>query len=129
MLKPARLFVLGTCLAVLAACGSNDTDSPAASNVDAPPPPPIAYELVNVYPHEVTAYTQGLTYYDGKLYEGTGQLGQSRIRITDVENGKVHQEKNNTDDIFGEGIAVLQGKIYQPGGATNYGPWTFIVRR
>lgn len=71
------------------------------------------YRVKNTYPHDEGAYTQGLIYYDGWLYEGTGNYNQSTIRKVRLENGEVIQARNNASDIFGEGITIFNGKIYQ----------------
>lgn len=71
------------------------------------------YRVVNTYPHDVGAYTQGLIYYDGWLYEGTGNYNQSTVRKVRLETGEVIQARNNASDIFGEGITIFNGRIYQ----------------
>jgi glutamine cyclotransferase len=73
----------------------------------------IEYELVNTYPHESNAYTQGYEFYNNQLYEGTGQLGRSSIRITDAFSGKVVKMENLPNDYFGEGITILNDTLYQ----------------
>lgn len=76
---------------------------------------PVAYRysVVNSFPHEIGAYTQGLQFYDGWLYEGTGNYNQSTVRKVKLENGEVIQIRNNASTIFGEGITIYNGKIYQ----------------
>jgi len=76
--------------------------------------PQIAYNIINIYPHDTTAYTQGLQLFNGKMYEGTGDWSKSSIRITDYKTGKVEKiHLMGSKDIFGEGINVFKGKIYQ----------------
>jgi glutamine cyclotransferase len=76
--------------------------------------PKIAYNIVNIYSHDTSAYTQGLQLYNGKLYEGTGDFESSSLRITDLKTGKVEKKHMmGTDKIFGEGITIFKGKIYQ----------------
>lgn len=72
-----------------------------------------SYKVVNVYPHDRDAFTQGLAYAKGILYEGTGQRGKSSLRKIDLETGKVLQSRRLPDRIFGEGIAVFEDKIIQ----------------
>src|SRR5712672_1418814 len=55
--------------------------------------PIYSYQIVKVYPHDPKAFTQGLQYVDGVLYEGTGQVGQSSIRKVEVDTGKVLQRR------------------------------------
>lgn len=76
-------------------------------------PTAYRYKVNKTYPHDVGAYTQGLQYYDGLLYEGTGNYNQSTIRKVRLEDGKVLQYRNNESRIFGEGIAIWKGRIYQ----------------
>jgi glutamine cyclotransferase len=71
------------------------------------------FRIVATYPHDTAAYTQGLIWHDGHLIEGTGQEGASNIRRVELESGKVLKQTNNSDEIFGEGIAHLNGNIYQ----------------
>ena len=77
---------------------------------------PIAlnYNIVAEYPHDTSAYTQGLQVYNGKLYEGTGDFETSSLRITDIKTGKVEKKHMmGSNQIFGEGITILKGKVYQ----------------
>lgn len=76
-------------------------------------PREIGYRIVKTYPHDVGAYTQGLEYKDGYLYEGTGQYNESSLRKVDLESGEPVRLLNLPGDIFGEGITVFGGKIYQ----------------
>jgi glutamine cyclotransferase len=71
------------------------------------------YTVVNTYPHDKTAYTQGLIFEDGILYEGTGRRGQSTLRIVELETGTVTQRVSLLDTFFGEGITVFEDKIIQ----------------
>lgn len=73
----------------------------------------ISYSLVKEYPHDTSAYTEGLQYVDGDLYESTGEYGQSDLRKTRLEDGKVLEKRKLDNKYFGEGLAVLNGKIYQ----------------
>ena len=69
--------------------------------------------VVNTYPHDTEAFTQGLIFYNGSIYEGTGLYRKSTLRKIDLETGKVEKIHNLPDSYFGEGITVLDGKIYQ----------------
>ena len=75
--------------------------------------PVAGYKVVRVYPHDRTAFTQGLVYLDGHFYEGTGLHGQSTIRKVRLENGEVLQLKKNDPQYFGEGIAVVGKSLVQ----------------
>lgn len=71
------------------------------------------YTVLRRFPHDTTAYTQGLVYEDGRLYESTGLLGQSQIRVLDLETGTVQVVRDLPPDRFGEGLALLRGRLYQ----------------
>ncbi len=71
------------------------------------------YKIVNTYPHDKGAYTQGLEYYKGFLYEGTGKKGNSSIRKVDLKTGKIVQKVDLDSAYFGEGITIFNNKIYQ----------------
>ncbi|MFN8243810.1 MAG: glutaminyl-peptide cyclotransferase [Ferruginibacter sp.] len=74
----------------------------------------LSYNIIQQYPHDTSAFTEGLQLHNGKLYEGTGMEGESTLRITDMKTGKVEKRYFYTDPkIFGEGIQVFKGRIYQ----------------
>ena len=75
--------------------------------------PVNGYRVVHVYPHDPQAFTQGLVYRDGFLYEGTGLNGRSSIRKVKLENGEVLQIQKVDQQYFGEGIAVVNDTIYE----------------
>ena len=75
--------------------------------------PLFTYEIINKYPHDPKAFTQGLQIHQGILYEGTGLYGQSSLRIVDLESGEILNSIDLTPEYFGEGITVLDQKIYQ----------------
>jgi glutaminyl-peptide cyclotransferase len=72
-----------------------------------------SFSVVRSYPHDPTAFTQGLQYVDGFLYEGTGQNGQSSIRRVALETGEVLQRRDIPKQHFGEGITVLNTELFQ----------------
>jgi len=71
------------------------------------------YEVVKTYPHDPNAFTQGLEFYKDTLYEGTGRNAQSTLRKVNYETGEVLQQVKLKDIYFGEGISILNDKIYQ----------------
>ncbi|MCI2229731.1 glutaminyl-peptide cyclotransferase [Polaribacter sp. MSW13] len=70
------------------------------------------YKIINEYPHDTKAYTQGLEYYNGFLYETTGRRGQSTLRKVEIKTGKVLQKIDLDKKYFGEGMTILNNKIY-----------------
>jgi len=71
------------------------------------------YEIINEFPHDRNAYTQGLEFHNGILYESTGKKGRSSLRKVDFKTGEVLQEIKLEDTQFGEGITIMNDKIYQ----------------
>ncbi|MCX7552150.1 glutaminyl-peptide cyclotransferase [Xanthomarina sp. F2636L] len=76
-------------------------------------PKVYSYKIINEYPHDITSYTQGLEFYNGELYESTGQFGESKLRKVDYKTGKVLKNIDLADAYFGEGLTILDDKIYQ----------------
>jgi glutamine cyclotransferase len=88
--------------------GQSTRKSPKVS-----PPPVYTYKVVHIYPHDSRAFTQGLTYLNGFLYEGTGQNGRSSLRKVRLETGEVLQKVDLPPEYFGEGIAIMKNEIVQ----------------
>jgi glutamine cyclotransferase len=83
-------------------------------------PKSLKYIIINTYPHDIEAYTQGLEFYRDTLYEGTGngagpsgKKGISSLRKTDYKTGKVYKKVELAEQFFGEGITILNNKVYQ----------------
>jgi len=75
--------------------------------------PVYTYEIVNSFKHDPNAFTEGLFFHNGFLYESTGQERKSNLRKVELETGKVIQQQDLGKDSFGEGTTLLNGKIYQ----------------
>lgn len=76
-------------------------------------PVDYGFRVVREFPHDVEAYTQGLLYEDGWLYEGTGNYGSSSIRRVKLETGEVNKIRDLDQSLFGEGITIFNNRIYQ----------------
>lgn len=77
------------------------------------PPKIYKFEVVDAFPHDIEAYTQGLEFYKDTLYESLGQYGKSALRKVELETGKVLKEHKMKAHYFGEGLTVMDDKIYQ----------------
>lgn len=71
------------------------------------------YTIINEYPHDTGAYTQGLEFYNDTLYESTGKKGKSFLRKLDYKSGKIYEQIDLNESYFGEGITILTNKVYQ----------------
>ena len=76
-------------------------------------PEKLTYKTVNTFPHSKKHYTQGLEFFENVLYEGTGEYGTSGIFKTKLETGNIEQSKMLDAKYFGEGITILNDKLYQ----------------
>ena len=79
------------------------------------------YKIINTFPHDREAFTQGLVFDDGFLYEGTGLNGRSELRKVELETGKVLQTHKLADEYFGEGITIFGDRIIQLTYKSNVG--------
>jgi glutamine cyclotransferase len=107
ILQKPILILSGALAAVAFACQSGGAQSD--------------FEVLRRFPHDTTAYTQGLLYVNGQLYESTGQLGRSQVRRVDLETGRVLASRSLPNDRFGEGLTLLGDRLYQLTWQTNVG--------
>ncbi len=75
--------------------------------------PVYTYNVVNIYPHDRGAFTQGLVFEDGVLYEGTGLYGRSTLRKVELETGEILQVRQLPSQFFGEGVTAYGNRIIQ----------------
>jgi glutamine cyclotransferase len=110
-------FFLALIVSILfLACNNPDSTSKTVEESDVssvPEAPAIPYTILNVYPHDTSAFTQGLEFYKGQLYESTGLEGRSTLRTVDLKTGAVKQLHKLAPKEFGEGITVLNDTLYQ----------------
>ena len=88
----------------------------AAATTVAKPPAPLptdGYQIVHTYPHDSKAFTQGLIYVDGHLYESTGLKGRSSLRMVDLTTGQVLQKHDLPSEYFGEGLTDWGSTLIQ----------------
>lgn len=110
--------------------------SAAVSLAAASPPfshPPDHYQVVRAFPHDPAAFTQGLVYVDGHLYESTGLNGRSSLRMVDLQSGRVLQRHDLPGEYFGEGLTDWGGTLVQltwkTGTAFVYDRFSFALRQ
>ena len=107
----ARATIKWAVVTALVACAAALT---AWSQWSTPQPPKQwGVEIAATYPHDPDAFTQGLAFHDGRLYEGTGQYGGSSIRRIALPSGEVEQIQPLSELYFGEGITIFNGRLYQ----------------
>lgn len=92
--------------------GETETAIQNVSIVNNVAPKVFGYEIINTYPHDITSYTQGLEFFNGELYESTGQKGESKLRKVNYKTGEVLKNVDLADNYFGEGLTVLNNNIY-----------------
>ena len=93
---------------------ANANGNTVKGNVGAPGRvPTYDYEVVNVFPHDPSAYTQGLVFSEGVLFESTGLEGRSSLRRVELQTGKVLQKVDVPPFYFAEGLTLFGGKLYQ----------------
>lgn len=90
------------------------TETPTANNTGIAAPTLLQASVIAAYPHDITSFTEGLQFYNGKMYEGTGLIKESYIKIVDVKTGTIEKKQFINDPlIFGEGINIFKDKLYQ----------------
>jgi glutaminyl-peptide cyclotransferase len=77
------------------------------------PPVLYSYKVLETYHHDIKAYTQGLEFHNDTLYESTGQYNQSSLRKTDYPTGKVLTKIDLANQYFGEGLTIMDDKVFQ----------------
>jgi glutamine cyclotransferase len=110
----SKLFFPAAAVLLLSACNGNDKPKDNPSNTPSNnEPKQLSYTVTATYPHDTASFTEGLEFHDGFLYEGTGNKGKSKLAKTELKTGKDVQRLPLSGDYFGEGITLLNGKIYQ----------------
>ncbi len=117
ILAPRLGALRGLCLVLLAlahaGCRRPESSASGAGPAAAPPPVVFNYRVEQVYPHDTHAFTEGLLFLNGVIYESTGLLGESSLRRVDLLTGKTEQRLDLAPEYFGEGLAALGGRLYQ----------------
>jgi glutaminyl-peptide cyclotransferase len=109
VLKARAIFLVAFLIAALAYCVVGQT----ATKPRTPPASEYRFKIVHAFPHDSTAFTQGLAWRNGFLYEGTGLRGRSSLRKVRLETGEVIQRIDLAPEYFGEGITFYKNEIVQ----------------
>ena len=107
--SPIAALLAAASLAAAPPAHAAAASAPAGTSAKAVPV--YGYQVVHAYPHDVNAFTEGLFYLNGYLYESTGLDGQSSVRKVKLETGQVVQRANLPPDMFGEGISPWHGRL------------------
>ena len=115
MLRFIKPFLLFTFILALNSCGNNITtsDNNELNENVIKAPTQLQYEVVKVYTHDTSSYTQGLEWHGENLIEGTGNYGKSILHKMDAKMQGIGKKVNLPKELFGEGITIFNDKIYQ----------------
>ena len=111
-----RVLLAGFCVAavaVVAACREGSSNPGGEDPPMEPTAPTVTVQQVRSYPHDSTAFTQGLVWRNGRLFESTGRYGESSLRLVELETGRVIQKVDLADTYFAEGLAAVGDTLYQ----------------
>ncbi len=111
--RAGLILVLGLSLTSFQCQTGANADLPAEKAMENAVVPRYGYQIVNIWPHDSNAFTQGLVFSEGKLLESTGKEGRSSLRSVELETGNVLKKVEVPLPYFAEGITLLKGKIYQ----------------
>lgn len=107
-----RLYTIAAVLFLLS-CGDDNPKDDVQPTNSVKEPAVISYNIIKEYPHDTSSFTQGLEWHKGYLYEGTGLKGESHLMKVNLADGKAVQKLSLDAGLFGEGITILNDKIYQ----------------
>jgi glutamine cyclotransferase len=109
--RPAALLTLG--LLAFCACERSGKSNPPMDQPPQPVAPVATVTVIRSFPHDTAAYTQGLVWHAGFLYESTGRTGQSSLRKVELETGKVLHKVDVGAPYFAEGLVLFGGRLHQ----------------
>jgi len=110
-----KTILAGILLGFMVSCGADKQTEEQTTEPESviPAPANLNYAVMNSFPHDTAAFTQGLEFYKGMLMESTGLMGRSSLRKVDVKTGKVLSQISMSKEIFAEGITILNDTLYQ----------------
>ncbi len=102
------------CILTIVACNPDETDNPDTVEPTKESKVKVLLPILkSEYPHDTASFTEGLEFYNGKLYESGGDIGTSQLQFGDAKTGKIEKKNKMSSTIFAEGITILNGKLYQ----------------
>lgn len=110
---PLILVLLLSLVSLQCNSGTTNTNAPRNDSPENAVVQNFGYEIVNIWPHDPSAFTQGLVFLDGKMIESTGQVGRSSLRNVEIQTGRILKKIDVPPPYFAEGITLLNNKIYQ----------------
>lgn len=110
---PLTLVLLLSLASLQCNGGTTNTNAPRNDPPQNAAVQEFGYQVVNIWPHDPGAFTQGLVFLDGKMIESTGQVGRSSLRNVEIQTGRILKKLDVPPPYFAEGIALLNNKIYQ----------------
>jgi len=115
-MKRLQLSLTIICIVLLFSCGGNTEKSQDQSSIvenQIAAPVNLSYTVINSFPHDTAAFTQGLEVYQNSFLESTGLFGRSTLRRVDIQSGKISKNQKMDSLIFAEGLTVFNDTIYQ----------------
>jgi glutaminyl-peptide cyclotransferase len=118
MLKQVNTILFSAAILFISCGDGSETEETVSTLPTIPAPTAITYNMVKDYPHDTASFTQGLIFYKGTLYESTGNPNNalnngSWVGPVDITTGKPTKKVTLPSDVFGEGITILNDKVYQ----------------
>jgi glutamine cyclotransferase len=107
------VLLLTVIFAGVLACSDSSTAKQPATKVAREEAPVYSYQIINTWPHDAEAYTQGLVFYGGNLFESTGLHGSSSLRRVELKTGKVKKKVDVAREFFAEGMTIFGDRIFQ----------------
>lgn len=108
-----KLLIVAAAASIMIGCNNTDADATNYNSNAEPAAPVVSYNVVATYPHDTSSFTQGLTFYNGQLLEGTGNKAKSKLLQVDLQTGNAVKKVDLDPTLFGEGIVVLNDTLYQ----------------
>ena len=122
-----RIYFLAALLLVAGCSQSNsgaiaqNVATPGTTPTSSTSAPELKWEVLGSFPHANDAFTEGLLWHNGDLYESTGLEGQSSLRRVDLQSGAIEKKVDLPANLFGEGVSYLNGKFYMMTWQTKLG--------